>query len=316
MKIGMIFPGYTSQFVGMGKELYDESRVMQEYFEEASHCSDINFIKLCFASSDIELAKMQHAYASLFLVSCGIYAHLAQLGIQPSVVAGYNIGQLAAFHAAKGITFPDGLYVLTKLTQFIQELEHFEHYALARVKGYDYTELKTLLPTIADQALIISYEADDQCVVSAPQKVMDALAERLNALPKVKVKPVPTAFGLHSPIVATAIEQFTPYLQKVDFKDPIIPVIANSSAQLLTQGVQLRQEVLAEPQHPILWHQSMQQLRDCDVICTIGAAKDITQKLTEMYPDKQVFNILKPADVEQLQVMLAQSETKQEEPTQ
>jgi len=71
-KIGMIFPGYGSQFVGMCKELYDASRLVQEYFEEASICLDSNLIKICFASSDAEIAKMQHAVTSIFVTSTAI----------------------------------------------------------------------------------------------------------------------------------------------------------------------------------------------------------------------------------------------------
>ena len=76
MKCALIFPGYSSQYVGMGKELYDEYRIVQEYFEEASNCSNINFVKLCFASSDIELAKLTNAYMALFLIGSSVFALL------------------------------------------------------------------------------------------------------------------------------------------------------------------------------------------------------------------------------------------------
>src|SRR5579872_2129839 len=100
MKIALLFPGYGSQFVGMGKELYDEHRIVQEYFEEASNCLNINFVKLCFASSDAELRKAENAYTALFLVSSAIAALLQQYGVTPHAVAGYNIGQLSAVHVA------------------------------------------------------------------------------------------------------------------------------------------------------------------------------------------------------------------------
>ena len=98
MKIGMLFPGYGSQFVGMAKDLYDDSRTVQEYFEEASSCLDINFIKLCFASSDAEISQPMHAYLSLFLVQSALSALLTKAGIAPTLVAGYGIGQFAAIN--------------------------------------------------------------------------------------------------------------------------------------------------------------------------------------------------------------------------
>src|SRR5690606_20836996 len=122
MKIGMVFPAQGSQFVGMGKELYDDSRIMQEYFEQASNCLDINFVKLCFASSDAELSILNHTYTSLFLVSSSLYALLKDAGIEPSIVAGYNIGEYAAMHAASSLSLPDGLYLLNKYANFYQDL--------------------------------------------------------------------------------------------------------------------------------------------------------------------------------------------------
>ena len=72
MKVALVFPGYGSQFVGMAKELYDESRLIQEYFEDASNCLNINFVKVCFASSENELGRLDTAFVSIFLVRFSI----------------------------------------------------------------------------------------------------------------------------------------------------------------------------------------------------------------------------------------------------
>src|SRR5579872_2345677 len=100
MKIALLFPGYGSQYVGMGKELYDEYRIVQEYFEEASNCVNINFVKLCFASSDSEISKLVNAYTSLFVIGGAVSALLKEHGIVPDVVAGYNNGEITALFAA------------------------------------------------------------------------------------------------------------------------------------------------------------------------------------------------------------------------
>ncbi|MCL4361006.1 acyltransferase domain-containing protein [Candidatus Dependentiae bacterium] len=120
MKIGIFFPDYGSQFVGMAKDLYDDSRLIQEYFEEASNCVNINFVKLCFASSESELSKLQNAFLSLFLVSVATAALIKETGIKIDKVAGMGIGEFSAITTAKGLSFPDGLYILSKLTEFLQ----------------------------------------------------------------------------------------------------------------------------------------------------------------------------------------------------
>src|SRR5436190_23732080 len=100
MKIGFIFPGYGNQFVGMGKELYDEFRIVQEYFEEAYNCLNINFVKLCFASSEQELATISNSHISIFLVGASLFALLKEQGIKCDLIAGYGIGSYTALFSA------------------------------------------------------------------------------------------------------------------------------------------------------------------------------------------------------------------------
>src|SRR5579871_2515072 len=144
MKIALLFPGYGSQFVGMGKDLYDEYRVVQEYFEEASSCLDINFVKLCFASSDAELGKMANAYTSLFLMGACAYAILKEAGIEPDIVAGYNNGESAALFAAGCFSLPDGLYLLNKYCSFYQEFADQHDVDTLHVTGIETAQLEKM----------------------------------------------------------------------------------------------------------------------------------------------------------------------------
>lgn len=144
-KIGMIFPGYGSQFIGMGKELYDNSRIVQEYVEEASNCLNSNVVKLCFASSEAELRKPLNAATALFVTGGALSAVVKDMGIPLSIVSGFDYGLYSALHAAGCLNFPDGLYLLSKYTQLKNDdddiLQPWQldetlsaHYALYREK--------------------------------------------------------------------------------------------------------------------------------------------------------------------------------------
>ncbi len=308
MKIGMIFPGYGSQFVGMGKELYDESRIMQEYFEQASHCLDINFIKLCFASSDAELGKMQHAYTSLFLINSSIAAILKDAGITPDVVAGYNVGQYAAMHAVNGLTFADGLYLLSKLSLFSQEQFEQQNYAVARIKGGSQQELTDLLKQQTQSVQIIACEMPNQHIIAGEADAMKALIAEAKELDGVKVENMPVEYGLHAPIMASAIEQFAVYFEKVDFKDVEIPLIASSSAEPIQTGHALKQETIDYATKPILWLETMQELHTCDTILAVGPGAALTKMITQLYPNKQILTIQKPADIQRAKELILGAE--------
>ena len=316
MKLGMIFPGYGAQFVSMGKELYDESRIMQEYFEQASHCLDINYIKLCFASSDVELSKMQHAYTSLFLMSSSIYSLLKQMGIEPDVVAGYNTGQYAAMYAAQAFTFPDGLYLLNKLSLFCQELFDAAPFSLMRITGLPIVELQKLCKKIGKELNIAIYETDEQAIVSGSPESIDELIKSIPKEYKIKLEPMPVEVGLHSGLMHPAVEQFRVYLKKVDLKDVEVPVITNTTGQPVTESETLKHEIIQQVCKPVLWQQTIQALADCDLLLIIGPDKQLGAMLEKQYPDKKIIKVIKPEDIEKVKEILGfhnQPERKEQE---
>ncbi len=309
MKIGMIFPGYGSQFVGMAKDVYDESRIMQEYFEQASHCLDTNFIKLCFASSDVELSKMHNAYTSLFLVSSSLSAVLAEKGIVPNVVTGYNVGQFAAMHAAKGLTFADGLYILSKFTKFAQETLEKKELAMIRIKGCSTQELELLIKQIAqDEVAIAVYEMPNQHIISGPMNPVYACMQHAKTLTGVKIEEIPVEFGIHTAVMEPAIEQFKMYLEKVDFKDIDVPVISNINSQAMQSGISLKHEAMHQSAKPLNWVSSLQELHTCDLLLSVGPGTMLVDMAKQLYPNKKIMAIQKLADVQELKNYIEEQE--------
>ncbi len=307
MKIALLFPGYGSQFVGMAKELYDESRIIQEYFEEASNCLNINFVKLCFASSDAELSKMTNAYTAIFLTSSAIAALLKEEGIIPDVVAGYNLGEYSAILTAQGITHPDGLYLLNKFATFYQDATASLDAKAIQIKGLDAAQLTALCKQVSQDNLnaqIIIYNADDDHVVSGHSVAIEMLRELVHQF-NCKITELPFEVGLHMQAMEPIVTQLNMYLEKVDFKDLNIPLISGVDANVLIAGDQVKAHILDQIYRPVLWRAVMEQLHDIDLILEVGPGSVLSTMAKIKYPDKIVMSINKRADIDEVKKIIS-----------
>lgn len=302
MKIGMLFPGYGSQFVGMCKELYDSSRLIQEYFEEAANCLNSNVVKLCFASSDAELSKMSQAYPAIFLVSSSIVALLKQEGIEPHVVAGFNTGEFAALFAAQAMSFPDGLYMLSKYAQSYQELlDELKDVELERVSGISTEMLETLCKQIRDTGAAVHvalHESETDHVVSGFAPALERLNETLADYKGAKWKKVSPEVGLHSPLMDPVVGRLTMYLEKVDFHDAAASVICCTSGSSIATKDDVRSQLVAHLNNCVLWPQVLEQFESCDCILEIAPGDSLRSYVQACYPNKQIITVNKPEDIE------------------
>jgi len=306
MKIGMIFPGQGSQVLGMGKDIYDRERIVQEYFEEASNCLDQNFVRLCFASSERELRDTVNAQTSIFLISAAFYALLSKkYEIVPAVVAGHSSGEYAAIFAADGMTFPDALYLLKKRAAFMEEATVQYPGSMIAVLGVPYETLLTICKRYDDPsgnervAEIVNYNTPTQLVVSGTVPELEAVANDIRALDG-KVIQLNVAGAFHSRLMAEAEKLFALYMAKVDFKDLSIPLINNIQARQITTNEEIKHSLTQQMSSHVLWWPSMQHFADCDVIIEVGPGNKFAKIVRRTWPDKTVFALNTPADLEKI----------------
>ena len=300
MKIGMLFPDYGSQFVGMGKELYDNSRLIQEYFEEAFNCLDINFVKLCFASSDAELAKLENAYVSIFLISVATAALLKQENIVPTTVSGYGIGELSAICVADGLSFPDGLYFLNKFAYFYHESLATLSVSLVKIEGVSTKIVTQLIKEQKNGSLAIAvFESEDQHLISGTKNAVEGFKQRC-AEQKIITRDLPVEKGLHSNLMDSVVNQLIIYLQKIDFKNISIPLIASVDGAIILKKDLVKRRIIKQIQAPIYWNKVLQQVYDWDIVIEIGPGTTLTKLVQQKYPEKNIFSINKMSDIEEL----------------
>lgn len=307
MKVGMVFSGYGSQFVGMGKELYDQSRTVQEVFEEAASCLDTNFVKLCFASSDADIKKIDNAYITLFIVGTAVAQVLKEAGVKPAKVAGYDMGEYTAVATINGISNPDALYLLKKYATLFQSLIDENKYSLVRVTGMKEAEVKAICMQVTggqERADIAVYETEESFVISGTQDAVQELVEAIKKKKGVKTKALNIGAGLHSPVMDDIVKNVKMYLEKVDFKDTEVPFISGVIAEPLQTGETIRAALMQHIHAPTQWAKVMQAFKDCDVILEIGPGEHLQDLLKQVYPDKKIYRVLTLEDIKQVKTDL------------
>ncbi len=303
MKIAMMFPGYGSQFVGMSKELYDQNRLVQELFDQASSCLDINFVKLCFASSEAELSTMRHAYTAIFLVSSAIAAVLAEKSIKPDAVAGFNHGVYAALFAAQSLSLPDGLYLLNKLAFFYQQNLDQNNFVALLIEGLTSKELQSvceLAQKNGERAYIAVYETEKRHIVIGHKKAIELVqdkASEFSSQREISIEYADLAVGLHSELAKPIIDEFKVYLHKVDFHNLSTPLIIHSGKEL-TQGADVAEYIVDRIECPVMWPSIMKRLSEYDCVIAIGPGKNLERWFKEVYPDTYIITVNRPEDIE------------------
>ena len=311
MKIAVLFNGYGSQYVGMGKEFYDQERIVQEYFEEASNCLNSNFVKLCFASSDNDLSKMSNAYPAIFLMNSDIMAVLAQEGIIPLLMGGYNDGIISAMHAATGISFPDGLYLLNKYTHFYQEFLDTTTMKAVRVIGALREVVEDACYRASDEqssVYVALYEEPDHCVIAGHSAAVDKARELIFEHKGAQTDDVSLAFGLHSRLMEPVVGQLSLYLEKIDFKNVTVPLIASDTGRVLMTGAELKEHVIGFLSTPLHWHYLSNVLDLYDIVIQIGDGNGLEQRVKRLYPHKQVITVTKRSDIDSIQKLITTPE--------
>ncbi|HXT33980.1 MAG TPA: ACP S-malonyltransferase [Chloroflexota bacterium] len=263
-----VFPGQGSQFVGMGRDLYDESPAARAVFDQADEHLGIDLARMCFEGPEEDLELTYNAQPSILTVSVACLAALRERAgamgrrLSPSFVAGHSMGEYTALVAADVLDFADALHLVRERGRLMEESGFASPGGQAAVIGLDASTLDGILRKARELGEIglACINSPLQTVISgelgALSRAMD-LAKEAGARRVARLK---ISIASHSPLMQQAATQLSERLSHIHLREPHIPVVANITGQMLNTAAEIKRELADQLCKPVQWTRSVLEM--------------------------------------------------------
>ncbi|WP_201456886.1 ACP S-malonyltransferase [Chlamydia sp. 17-3921] len=270
-----LFPGQGSQYVGMGKDLVEHYPEISDLFSTADQILGFSLSSIMFEGPEEILMETVHSQLSIYLHSLAIVKILAlRSSIFPTIVSGLSLGEYTALAASNRISLKDGLNLVKKRGELMNEACKQSSGAMVALLGLSVEAVEEGIKSLGENVYIANYNAPKQIVVAgASEKIEEVVSvfQVLGARKAVKLK-VQGAF--HTPLMQSAQDGLAPYIYNLEIKDSLIPLMSHVDAEFLIDSEAIRETLSRQTASPTLWFQSCLQLeKEADQFLEVGPGR-------------------------------------------
>tara|TARA_B100000963_G_C22620585_1_gene669751 strand:- start:603 stop:1478 length:876 start_codon:yes stop_codon:yes gene_type:complete len=259
MKYAQVFPGQGSQFVGMGKDLFDQNKEAKKYFLEANKILGFKITDIMFEGNQYELTETNIAQPAIFIHSI-IKSKLIKKKGEIVGLAGHSLGEFSALVASNSISFEDGLKLVKIRANEMKKACERNPGTMAAVIGLDNKSVENCCSKINEIVVPANYNCPGQIVISGENKGITNITKILNECGARRVIELNVGGAFHSPLMQPAKKELEKYIQKIKFKKPSCPIYQNSVGKGITNVEQIRKNLIDQLICPVLWTQSINQM--------------------------------------------------------
>lgn len=259
MKKAYVFPGQGAQFVGMGKDLYEQYASAKQLFERANDILGFKITDLMFSGTDEDLKQTKVTQPAVFLHSVILVSCIEDFN--PDMVAGHSLGEFSALVANKALSFEDALILVSKRANAMQKACEMEPSGMAAILGLDDAVVEEVCASIKNEIVVpANYNSPGQLVISGSLKGIEIACEKLKEAGAKRALPLKVGGAFHSPLMEPARVELAAAIDATKFKEAICPVYQNVNAKAVTSPEEIRANLVAQLTAPVRWTQIVRNM--------------------------------------------------------
>ncbi|MDZ7332571.1 MAG: ACP S-malonyltransferase [candidate division KSB1 bacterium] len=261
-KIAFLYPGQASQYVGMGRDLYEQFPIARDLFDEANALLKFDLKKICFEGPQEALQQTQVTQPAIFVHSIIVTKILAEQNLTPDLAAGHSLGEYSALVAAGVLTFEDGLRVVQKRGELMQMAGTINPGTMAAIIGLSDEQVIEICQRASEAGVVTAanFNSPMQVAISgSPEGVARASELALKQGAK-KVIPLVVSGAFHSPLMENAQQELKAMLERIELRPAKIPIYSNVTARPVNDVAEIRTLLYQQLTHPVRWVETIQNM--------------------------------------------------------